>query len=188
MHPQSESSDSSGVTITLELAPTESAGANLEVVNAIGRETVDSLREEGCTFEPIYTGQRGGFLVNVLIPSLTAIWAQKDVILADGSALTTIMTPVVLIVMHLRGAQEKRMGKDAVHQSPIRVTFEIDGSPISIEVPDLETAEDAIKIAERFRTQYPAVAKRVTHQSHIKVTASVPKGPPKTRKKGHTAK
>jgi hypothetical protein len=117
------------------------------------------------------------------MPVLATAWTQKDVILADGSALITIFTPVVLIVKYLHEAHERRVGKDAAQQSPIKITAEIDRACISIEAPDLETAEAAIsKLAQRFQTQHPAIASRVTSQSNAKLKARVSKRPPRKRR------
>ncbi|MFL5625949.1 MAG: hypothetical protein ACJ788_10200 [Ktedonobacteraceae bacterium] len=182
MNPQSESDSSGRFIITLEVVTEDPHDADPALVDAVGRNTTDALRSDGYTIEPVYTGQRGGFLIDVVIPFLTTIWVQKDVILADGSALVTIFTPVILVAKHLKEAHEKRVGKDANQQSPIKITTEIDGVPLSIEPPDLETAEAALKLAQRFQTAYPVVAAMVTPQSKVKVKGSVPKKPSRKRR------
>ena len=183
MNPQHKSDSSDHFTITLEIVPEDPHDADPAMVDAVGRDTADALRNDGYTIEPVYTGQRGGFLINVLIPVLTAAWAQKDIILTDGSALVTIFTPVVLIARHLQEIHERRKGgKDTVQQSPIKITAVIDAAPITIEAPDLETAEAAMKLAKRFQTQHPAVASKVTNQSNTKLVGSVSKRPSRKRR------
>jgi hypothetical protein len=175
MSHQPKSVSPEGFSIKLEIVPEDPHNADLALIDAIGRDTSDTLRRDGCTIEPIYTGQRGGFLVDVLIPTLTAIWAQKDVILADGSALVTILMPVVLIIKHLLDVQEKRLGKESMQQSAIKITVEIDGEPISVEAPDLQTADAAMKLARRFQSQHPTVSKKATKDSKLKIRARVSK-------------
>jgi hypothetical protein len=60
--------------------------------------------------------------------------------------------------------------------------LEVDGASISIEAPDLENAEAAMKLAQRFQMQHPAVASQVTSQSSAKLKARVPKRPPRKRR------
>jgi len=179
MSSQAESDNSNRFRITLEVIPDDPHDADPALVDAVGRDATDALRNDGYTIEPVYTGQRGGgFLVNVLATA----WAQKDLILADGSALITIFTPVVSLAKRLHEAHEQRAGKDAAQQSPIKITVEIDGASISIEAPDLENAEGAIKLAQRFQTQHPAVASQMTNQSKAKLKAGVSKRPPRKRR------
>jgi hypothetical protein len=75
-----------------------------------------------------------------------------------------------------RSTRKTRRGRGFL-TSPIKITVEISGVPISIETPDLEAAEGAMKLVQRFQTQHPTVASQVTSQSNIKVQGSVPKKP-----------
>ena len=125
--------------------------------------------------KPVYTGQRGGFLVDVVIPFLTTVWTQKEVILADMSALVGILSAAVSVVLHLQKAYEKRVGKDALQQAPIKITLEIDNVSISVEAPDLQSAEAALTLARRFQIHHPAAAAKVTPQSTLKIKGNVPK-------------
>jgi hypothetical protein len=177
MNFQSDSESSGNLTLTLEVDSQDLQNADPALVHAIGRDIVDVLRNDGYTIKPVYTGQRGGFLVDIVIPFFTTTWAQKEVILADVGALVTIFTPVVLVAKHLQEAHKQNIGKDAAQQSPIRIIAEIDGAPIAIEAPDLETAEAAMKLAQRFQTEHPAVASKVTGQSKTKLKGDVIKKP-----------
>jgi hypothetical protein len=182
MSPQTESDSSSNFTIALEIVPEDPQQAYPALVDAIGRDTVNMLRNEGYALEPVYTGQRGGFLVDVIVPFLNTLWTQKDTILADGGALVTIFTPVVLIAKHLQEVHKKRAEKSNVQQSHIKLATEIDGAPFFIEAPDLETTEAAMSLARRFQAQHPTVAAKVTNRSNVKIKASVPRRQPKKRR------
>src|SRR4051794_23656169 len=102
------SSESQGhFIITVEVVPEDPLDADMALVDAVGRDTADALRLDGYTIEPVYTGQRGGFLVDVVVPFFNAIAANRDIILADASELVTILTPVVLIARHLLKAHKR---------------------------------------------------------------------------------
>ena len=182
MNPQLEQGSPHYSTITLEIVSDNSHDSDPALVDAVGRDAIDALSRDGFTIKPVYTGERGGFIVDVLIPLLTTTWTNKDIILGDGSALVTLITPIFTLIQHLRAAYEKRIGKDAFQQTPIKISVEISGVPISIEAPDLETAEGAMMLARRFQTHHPTVASRVTLQSSIKVKGTVPKRPSRRRR------
>ena len=63
MSTQSEPVSSDHSAITLEVISEDPQFADPALVDAVGRDTTDALRNDGYTIEPIYTGQRGGFLV-----------------------------------------------------------------------------------------------------------------------------
>src|SRR5260370_35501200 len=135
MSSQAESDNSNRFRIPLEVIPDAPNDADPALVDAVGRDTADALRNDGYTIEPVYTGTRGGgFLVTVLATA----WAQKDLILADGSALMTIFTPVVSLAKRLHEAHQLRAGHDADQQSPIKISVDIDRASLSIETPNRE--------------------------------------------------
>lgn len=173
MSSQLESDRPNHLTIILEIVPEDPQDVDPTIVHAIGRDTAHALRIDGYTVEPVYTGQRGGFFVDVIVPFFVTAWTQKDVILADVSELITILTPVVLITNYLRKSYENRVGKDTVHQSPMKITIETEGASISIETPDLETSEAALKFANKFQKQHPTILSKVTSQSKAKIIAHV---------------
>jgi hypothetical protein len=165
-------------TFTLEVAPDDLSDADPALVDSVGRDTANTLRSDGYVLRPIYTGQRGGFLVDVittLTPIATEAWANKDIILADTSALVTILSAAIPLARYVRKAYEKRVGKDIAQQKPIKITLDIDGTPIPIEVPDIESAEGIMKLAQRIQTSHSDVATKVISQTQIKVRGSVPK-------------
>ena len=161
---------------TLEVVSEDPQDADSAIVDVMRRDTTDALRKSGYSIESLPTGRRDStFLVNVLIPILSSVWANKETILADGSALVTLFTPVVLIAQHFRDAYRKQAEKGTPAEQPIKIAVEIDGARIAIEAPDLEAAEGAIKLARRFQTQHSAIAAKVTPKSKVKVIGSVPK-------------
>lgn len=173
------------IAIQLEIVPEDIPDVDPAFVDAVGRDAIDALRNDGYTVQSVYTGRRGGILVEV-IPFLTAIatdtWAQKDMVLADTSALVTILGAAIPIAKHILRAHEQRAPKDNTQKTPIKITIEIDGTPISIEAPDLESAEGAVKLAKRFQADHPGVAEKVTSQSKVRVKGHVPKNQPRRRR------
>jgi hypothetical protein len=161
------------LAITLEIVSENPFDTDPAMVDELGRETADALRKDGYEIKPNYTGQRGGFNISVLIPFLSTIWAQRDIILADGSALVTIFTPVVLIIKYVQEVNDRHKGKEETPHSTIKIAVEIDGASISIEAPDLETAEASFKLAQRFQAQHPSIAPQVTSYSNAKVKCTV---------------
>ena len=183
--PGTDSAHPQHITITLEVLPEDPHNADPALVGAVGRDAVDALRNVGYTVQTVYTGQRGGFLVEV-IPFLTTVatdaWSQKDIILGDVSALITILTAVMSIVKHLRKAHEKHVGTNISQQTPIKITLEIDATLIQVEFPEIENAEDILKLAHRIQASHPAVAAKATLQSKVRVKSSVSKRPSRKRR------
>src|SRR5579864_5232643 len=117
-------------TLLLELLPADTNDADPALINAISTEVIALLREQGETVEPVYTGQRGGEL---LLQVMSAVWANKDIILSDLGSLVTVLTPVVLIAQHIKHAYGKRVGQEAAEQHPVTVTLEIKGMMLVVE-------------------------------------------------------
>src|SRR5579884_951034 len=88
------------LVMTLELVADEDEG-DPALVNAVGRDTVAALQQEGDTVRPVYTGQKGGFLVEVvtMVTQLATIaWDNRAVageVIADLSGLVTIFAAVL---------------------------------------------------------------------------------------------
>ncbi len=185
MTDEQHSSNPQCIAMQLEIVPEDVHDSDPAFLDAIGRDTIDALRNEGYTVQPVYTGRRGGILVEV-IPFLTTIttgiWTQKDIILADTSALVTIFGAVIPVAKHILKAHEKRAPRDNTPKTPIKITSEIDGIPISIEAPDLESADGALKLAKRFQADHSVVAAKVMPQSKVKVKCHVPKYQPRRRR------
>ena len=180
--PPTESSSPSQVTLTLEIVPDDPGDADPALVDAIGRDATEALRQDGSRVEPVYTGQRGGFLVDVTMfisTAATHAWANKDIIIADVSGIVTILTAVPPVVKRLRQAYEKRVGKDVAEQHPIKFTLEISGKPVQVEVADLESAERMLKLAQHIYADHPGMTQKMPPS---KLTTSVPKGPRRKRR------
>ena len=93
MSTQTPSENPQPLSVILEVIPDDPNEAAIAETYAVGRDTADALGNDGYTVQPVYTGRRGGFLVDVVFPLLTMMWAQKEVILADLSELIAILTP-----------------------------------------------------------------------------------------------
>ena len=68
MDTQAESDNSNHFKITLEVIPDDPHDADPALVDAVGRDTVDALRNDGYTIEPVYTGTRGQYGPAVSLP------------------------------------------------------------------------------------------------------------------------
>ncbi len=167
------------LVITLELVADESE-SDPALVNAVGRDTVAALQQEGETVRPVYTGQKGGFLVEVVttVTQLATIaWDNRAVageVIADLSGLVTIFAAVLPKLKQLRHAYEQRVGKEESTSNPIKFVLEIDDASLSIEPSDAAQDDAAPKLALQFRSAHPIVASQATTKSKIKVQGRVP--------------
>src|SRR5947209_8309815 len=138
------------LVMTLELVADEGDPA---LVNAVGRDTVAALQQEGDTVRPVYTGQKGGFLVEVVttVTQLATIaWDHRAVageVIADLSRLVTIFAAVLPKLKQLRHAHEQHMGKEESTSNPIKFVLEIDDASLSIEPSDAAQDDAAPKLA-----------------------------------------
>src|SRR5947209_1600439 len=125
MENQQDSTTSQPITLTLEVVPEDPLDSDPALVDAVGRDTANALRSEGYTVQPLYTGSRGGPLVEIiafLSQTLVTAWANKEVLIADLSGLVTILTAAAAVAGKARQAYEKRVGKDTAQQYPISFT------------------------------------------------------------------
>ncbi len=84
MENQQDSTTSQPITLTLEVVPEDPQNSDPALVDAVGRDTADALRSEGYTVQPVYTGIRGGPLVETiafLSQTLAAAWANKEALI-----------------------------------------------------------------------------------------------------------
>src|SRR5438552_657184 len=161
------------LVMTLELVADESEG-DPALVNAVGRDTVTALQQEGDMVRPVYTGQKGGFLVEVVTTvtqlAITA-WENRAVaeeVIADLSGLLTIFDIVLPKLKQLLHAHEQRVGKEESTSNPMKIVLEIDGVPFSIEPSDVMQDDAASKLTLQFRSAHPLVAPQVTMKSKVK--------------------
>src|SRR5450759_294428 len=148
MESQHDSAISQPITLTLDVVSTDPLKSDLALVDAVGRDTADALRIEGYTVQSIYTGTRGGPLVEViafLSQTLATAWANKEALIADVSGLVSILTAASVVIKKVWQAYEKRVGKDISQKYPISFTLGINGMSIPFAVSDVENAEDILK-------------------------------------------
>jgi hypothetical protein len=185
MQNQQNTATSQPITLTLEVVPEDPLDSDPALVDAVGRDTADALRSEGYTVQPVYTGTRGGTLVEIiafLSQALAAAWANKEALIADVSGLVAILTAVAAVVTKARQAYEKRVGKDTAQQYPISFTLDINGTSIPFSVSDVGSAEDILKMAQRLRASHPSLTGTDPSRSKAGVKASVPKQPQRKRR------
>ena len=184
------SHDAQQLTITLELLSEGIYEADLALVAAIGRATIDELKEgDKYTVRPVHTGERGGdFLVQVLtfleaIP--VDVWTHKALIervMADAGVLVGICTGIVPLIRRVFQAHEQQTDKKRIVLQPIKMTLEIDGHQVTVEAEDVEGADAGLKAAVRFYEQHPDAAKKVTPRSSVKVKGKIPAQPQRKRR------
>jgi hypothetical protein len=167
------------LVMTLELVADESEG-DPALVNAVGRDTVAALQQEGDMVRPVYTGQKEGFLVEVVTMvtqlAITA-WDNRAVageVIADLSGLVTIFAAVLPKLKQMLQAHEQRVGKEESTSNPMKIVIEIDGVPLSIGPSDVMQDGAAHTLALQFRSANPIVAPQVTTKSKVKVQGRVP--------------
>jgi hypothetical protein len=115
MESQQDPSTSQLITLNLKVVPQDPLNSDPALVDAVVRDTAGALRSEGYTVQPVYTGKRGGPLVEIitfLTQTASIAWANKDLI-AYVSGLVTILTAAATVIKKARQAYEKRVGKDA---------------------------------------------------------------------------
>jgi hypothetical protein len=174
------SSSPAPFVMTLELVG-DKQGSDPAFVNAVGYESIDMLQQAGYTVRPVYTGQKGGgFLVEVVttVTQLaTAAWdhrAAVEEVVNDLSSLVTIFGVALPVLKKVFHAYEERVGKEESVSRPIKMTLEIDGSPIVIEAAYVKQAEAILALARRFHSAHPVVATHVNGKSSVKMKGRVP--------------
>jgi hypothetical protein len=157
----------------LEFSPTDASDADPTLIDAIARDVVTRLREQGETIQPVYNGQRGG---DLLLQIVSAAWMNRDILMSDLSSLVTILTPVVLIAQHIRHAYTRRVGAEATQQKPVTVTLEVNGLTMKIEtVSATDATEVATKLAQYIQAQPLPSGEQTDRPLTPKVKAHIPK-------------
>lgn len=162
---QRSSADALGFEILLEVEPEDEQESNPVVIGEVGRNMVHGLRQEGYGVERVYSGQRGGlellFAVWTVVQGGAMVaWSHVDAL----AALCAIFETTKPLLLRVFKSQEKHS---------IKISVVIDGAPVSIEAADLEGAEAALKLAQRFHAAHPAV--KVTGKSQVKAKVRVSK-------------
>ncbi len=179
---QKQNNDFEQMMVVLEIEPEDPHDADIALVDAVRRDVIDALQNDNYRVQFPYTGQRGGItpleVYTAVTDAASYAWAHKDVIeetMNDISTLITLFGGINPILKHVFRANEQRARKEQSTSQPIKITTSIDGTPISVEAPDLEHAEAALLLARRFQSQHPAVAANVTTKSKVKVKGKIPK-------------
>lgn len=179
----------SQMLIQLEILTAHAEDADLALVSAVGRDTIDELETAGYSTQPISTGQRGGGILVEVVTTLSTIasnaWANKESIervITDAGGLVTVCSGIIPIAKTLTQVFKQRADASGNRQEPVKITIEIDGAPVAIEAADLEQAEAALKLAQRFHSAHTMVAQSVTPRSKVKLKAHLPKAPRRKRR------
>lgn len=176
----------SPLLIQWELPTAQPEEADLALLSALGRDTIDALQRAGYTTQSIPTGQRGSIIVDVVTTLTTVVtnaWTSGSLerALNDASAVVTLCGGIVPVARLLLHTFQKRVSTSTARE-PVKITVEIDGVPITVEAADLEQAEAALKLAQRFQSQHPTTAKNVNTHSKVQLKASLPSVPRRKRR------
>lgn len=170
--PSAEQVDEQGqMVITLELDSTEGED-DPALVLAVGNTTVTDLLQEQYVLRQHYTGRKGGFLVQFVVPVAQFILEHHAEIIAEVGGLVGIFSNVLPVIQKMQQAYRKRVGKEESERNPLKIEVEIDGVPIHVEAADLIQVEAALKLAQRFHSAHPDA--KPTAQSAITVRSQVP--------------
>lgn len=168
--------------ILFELVPEKSDENDSALINTLGREITTQLQyDEGFIVgSAVYSGQKGGFLVELVmaIQQVGAMAWDNHALIAEGiadlSGLVAVFAGVLPVLKRIVHAHEKQVGKTESTARPIKMTVEIDGVPVVIETAEVEQADAALKLALKYRSLYPDKAMGVTAKSKTKVQGQVP--------------
>jgi hypothetical protein len=170
MEHQTNTQNTQPITIELEFLPENEHDPNPAAVSEAEYTIVSTLKQNGYTVQPIYTGKRGDFLfaIPLVLPLIgQAIAANKDL-------LIELLKTIEPIIEYIFKDRDKKAPADKT-QPPVKVDITIDGASISVEAPDVESAERLVKLANKFRSTHPTIAQNITPQSKVKITNRVPK-------------
>lgn len=189
MSSQSSPNIPSQILIQLEILTEHADEADLALVSAVRRDTIDGLKTAGYITQPVSSAQRSGDILVEVVTTLSTIasntWANKAIIervITDAGGLVTVCAGIIPIAKTLSQAFKQRAADTGKIQEPVKITIEIDGAPITIEAAGLEQAEAALKLAQRFHSAHTMVAKSVTPLSKVKIKANMPKAPRRKRR------
>src|SRR5258706_1219202 len=95
------------LVITFELVTDEDEG-DRELVLGVGHDTVAALQQEHYTLRRGYTGSKGGFWVQLVVPGAQFVWEYHGEIIADLSGLVTIFTGILPVLQKMLHVHEQR--------------------------------------------------------------------------------
>jgi hypothetical protein len=177
LHSSDQTDEQSQMVITLELDSTEREG-DPALVFAVGNTIVMDLQQEQYVLRQPYTGQKGGFLVQFVVPIAQFILQHHAEVIGEVGGLVGIFSNSIPVLQKVQQAYRKLVGKEESEHNPLKIDIEIDGVPIHIEASDITQAEAALKLALRFHSLHPGA--KPTPQSAITVRSQIP-----SRKRPH---
>jgi hypothetical protein len=167
--------------ILFELVPESNDENDPALINTLGNQTTTQLQQEGYTVSPpMYSGQKGGFLVELVtaIQQIAVITWDNHAIIAEGiadlSGLVTIFGGLLPVLKRMIQAHQQQVGKAESVARPIKITAEIDGVPLIIEAGEVAQADAVIKLALKYHAFYPHKAAQATAKSKTKIQGQVP--------------
>lgn len=167
MELQSDAQHPQPLSVELEFVPEDERDADPAAVGDVGRRVVAALQKDGYNVQPVYTGKRFDLLFT--LPLL--MWAGQAVA-ENKDLLVELLKSVQPVIEYLFKAHEKKVPPSNT-QGQVKVAVEIDGAAVSVEAPDVASAERLIHLANTFRTAHPAVAANITPYSKVKVRGRV---------------
>ena len=170
MELRTDTGNPQSLVVELEFVPLDQYNGDPIAVGEVSRDVVAALEKDGYVVKPVYTGERGGFLF--AIPMGVMLVGQA--IAAHQDLLVGIFKTVQPVIEYIFKQHGKKANSD-VTQGQTKIVVEIDGAFISIEAPDVESAERLLQRAEEFRIMHPSVAANVSAVSKIKIKGAVPK-------------
>src|SRR5438105_1114663 len=115
----SDQADEQGqMVITLELDSTERE-VDPALVLAVGNTTVADVLQEQYVLRPNYTGHKGGFFVQFVVPVTQFILQHHAEMIAELGGLVNIFNKVVPILQKMLHAHKKHVGKEESERTPI---------------------------------------------------------------------
>lgn len=149
---QSSSLDQS-IVIQLEVIPDNEQPPAIADIDEVRRSLVDQLTQSGHTVSPASTGVKsGGGLYEILPATVQILHDNKDWLLAS-------IPPVFECLLI---ARDKRAEREKTTRSPIKITLEIKGKPVVMEVKNVEDATKLIKQLQITQNDQPKIKVHVS--------------------------
>ncbi|MBV8822219.1 MAG: hypothetical protein JO123_05460 [Ktedonobacteraceae bacterium] len=168
-------------TLLLELVPEQQEESDPAFIHAIGRDTVETLQHDGITVQPVYTGEQGG---DFLVQLATTAWDHRALIeevLNDSSTLATLSSSIFTIITHVKHAYERRVGHAEAVASPLKITIQLNGAPITIESTNVAQVQETLtKLVQQLQNTHTGT--QVSSANTLKIQPKIPKKRPRGRR------
>ncbi|GHO88833.1 hypothetical protein [Dictyobacter formicarum] len=164
--------------ITIELEPENADEWRTLDVSRLGQNFIRALPASDYTV--LYDGDeqvRGvdSFVVHVLMEltnAATYLWEQRAAIeqgLEYTGTTISVCTGIISLLKQLKDTQKKQPEGES---QGITFVVEVDGKKVTVQAPEVEDAEAALKLAQRLLSTAPA-GQQITSRSKIKVSGRV---------------